>query len=172
MDCAQPHATLPRLLRHRHQIRVSKIHHCLRVLQYIGDLGRFHAYIHWHSDHPGLEACKKQLHRFYRVWPVKRDAVPRLAALPQKPSRERCRRTIQLLIRDALVFEDYGGLSRISLRRGTQYISHIHCSTLLAMCDQSAETFRGCFLATEPRNYSREIEICLNVWLCAGRSSA
>src|SRR6266436_1183003 len=34
----------------------------------------------------------------------------------------------------------------------------------LAMCDQSAETFRGCFLATEPRNYLREIEVCLNVW--------
>src|SRR5258708_30768143 len=158
MDCAQPRATFPRLLRNRRQIRMSKIHHCFRVVQYIGDLRRFHAYIHWHGDHPGLEACKKELHRFYRVWPVKRDAVPRLAAVSQKPLGKRCRRTIQLLIRDALVFEDYGGLFPDSLRPSIQKIFPINFSTRLSMWVQIAETLHGGITAPPPRNSLEEIQ--------------
>jgi len=75
---------------------------------------------------PGLEACKKEFCRFYRVRPVNRDAVPGLAALQKKPSRQGCRRTVQLLIQDALVLKDAGCLSGISRSRSAKQVSKIH----------------------------------------------
>jgi hypothetical protein len=57
---------------------------------------------------------------------MNRSAVSGLKALPREPSGERCGRAIQPFIRDALVFEDNGGFSRISLRRSGQHICDIH----------------------------------------------